>query len=85
MMEQQYLHTKRRNVDAAFFKSVDPAFFEFLTFPGVQHRWQLTRDHFAVEFSEHVDNAIVAARRRGYQRSFKSHPPRTGGTSAGYA
>jgi hypothetical protein len=75
IMEQQYLHTRRGNVDPAFFESIDLAFREFLTFPGVQRWWELSREHFGAEFRRRVDALMTAARERGYSSSFKSGMP----------
>jgi hypothetical protein len=41
IMEQQFLHTRRGHVDAAYFESLDLAFCELLTFPGTQRWWTL--------------------------------------------
>ena len=35
ILEQQHLHTKRGNVDPIYFESMNLAFFEWLTFPGI--------------------------------------------------
>lgn len=72
IMEQQHLHRMRRNLDSAFFESIDLGFKEFLTFPGVQRWWELSNDNFAPAFRRRVNEMIVAAKKRGYHSSFKS-------------
>ena len=71
IMEQQYLHTRHGHVDPAFFESIDLAYGEFLTFPGAQRWWELSKDHFCADFRARVDAMLSAAKQRGYRSSFK--------------
>ncbi|MGR8948529.1 MAG: hypothetical protein ACU84Q_10805 [Gammaproteobacteria bacterium] len=70
ILEQQHLHTRRGNVDPVYFESMNLAFFEWLTFPGVQKWWELSRDLFEAEFRKFVDAQIMKAKQKGYNSSF---------------
>ncbi len=71
VMEAQFLHTLTENMESALFESTRYAFFEALTFPGVQQWWELSRDMFEPRFKAHVDEMIPRAREKGYNSSFK--------------
>jgi len=74
LLEQQYLHISKGNINPAHFESVSKAYDEWLTFPGVQSWWEGSRSFFEEEFRERIDNAIYEAKEQGYESSFKNPP-----------
>lgn len=72
VLEQQQLHTRRGNLDPIYFDSLDLAFFEWLTFPGIQRWWELSNGLFAIEFREFIDQQIEKAKMKGYESTFKT-------------
>ncbi|MGR8946690.1 MAG: hypothetical protein ACU84Q_01495 [Gammaproteobacteria bacterium] len=71
ILEQQYLHTGKSQVDPVFFESIRLTFIEWLTFPGVQQWWMKSSGFFAREFSHHVDQMMAQAEQKGYESTFK--------------
>ena len=72
VLELQFLHTLNKNVDRAYFESINLGFFEFLTFPGVQRWWELSKGMFRMEFRQHIDELVLQAKQKGYESTFKS-------------
>ena len=71
MFEQHFVHIRRQKVDQMFVDSINLSFQEWLTFPGIQRWWELSRDLFVPEFREYVDDLIEKAKVRGYNSTFK--------------
>ncbi len=71
VMEQQYLHTTHGTMDPVYFRSVNKAFIELLSFPGVQEWWKLTRNMFDDQFCSHVEDMIVESRELKRPSSFQ--------------
>jgi hypothetical protein len=71
MFEQHFVHIRQQKVDQIFVDSINLSFEEWLTFPGIQRWWELSRDLFVPEFREHVDDLIKKAKVRGYSSTFK--------------
>ena len=71
LLEQEQLHISKGHIEPEIFESMNRARFEFLTFPGVQTWWNLSKDLFGSEFQAHVDDIIEKAKRRGYDSTFK--------------
>lgn len=69
--EQQYLHVSNKNVDAVYFESLQVALREWMTFPGAQQWWELSKGMFGSSFQTYVDNLMAEAKKRGYDSSFK--------------
>jgi len=71
MHEQHFAHIGQQNVDPIFVESIHLSFEEFLTFPGTQSWWDLSKDLFVTQFRDHVDGLVEKAKIRGYSSSFK--------------
>ena len=69
--EQQFVHIRQQKADPIFVESINLSFEEFLTFPGTQRWWELSKDLFVPEFRDHVASMIEVAKVRGYSSSFK--------------
>jgi hypothetical protein len=69
--EQQFVHLVQQKVDPTFVESVNLSFVEWLTFPGIQRWWGLSKDMFAPQFRDHVDDMIEKAKIRGYHSTFE--------------
>jgi len=61
VLEQQYLHISRGNVDADYFRSMDLGYGEILKFPGIQRWWDFTKHSFEEGFRAHIDKRIREA------------------------
>ena len=70
VIEQQYIHMSRGNVDPAFFKSTNLGFTELMSLPGVQTWWQWSRHSFEEGFRDHVDEMIANPKLDEYPSSF---------------
>jgi hypothetical protein len=68
--EQIHLHTQT-TVDPDFVKSIDLSYFEWLTFPGIQRWWEVSKDIFEPNFRNHIDTLVEKAKEKGYKSSFK--------------
>jgi len=71
LLEQERLHIRKGHIEPEIFDSMNRARFEFLTFPGVQTWWKLSKELFASEFQAHVDDLIEKAQKKGYDSTFK--------------
>ena len=69
--EQQFLHAKQSQVDQQYIQSFERAFFEALTYPGVQHWWEQSSKTYSDEFHEYVQKLIPKAAEAGYETAFK--------------
>ena len=70
MFEQHFVHVGQQKVDPSFVESINLSFEEWLTFPGIQRWWDLSKDMFEPQFREHVDKMIAKAKIRGYSSTF---------------
>jgi hypothetical protein len=69
VMEQQLLHNRISNIEDDYHQSMSRAFFEFLTFPGVQQWWENV-DMFSDEFQKYVRKRLIEAKSQGYSSTF---------------
>jgi hypothetical protein len=70
-IEQHFVHIQQHKVDQVFIDSINLAVEEWLTFPGAQRWWDLSKDMFVPQFREHIDNMIEIAKVQGYSSSFQ--------------
>ena len=70
--EQQYLHTKKGNIDPLFFESSDRSLIEWLRLPGAQQWWERHRPFFSDEFRAFLDTRVSNAKSQGYESSYKN-------------
>jgi hypothetical protein len=59
--DQIYLH-KQKTVDPDFVESIDLSYFEWLTFPGIQRWWEVSKDMFEPNFRNHIDTLSKRAK-----------------------
>jgi hypothetical protein len=71
VIEAQYLHLHTENVNSAYFESIQLSFSEFLSYPGSQQWWELSKDLFGVEFRNYLDVLIVKANEKRYGSTVK--------------
>jgi len=73
ILEQHHRHTSRENLDVAYNQSVDNQYAEFLSLPGVQRWWELSKSHFEPEFRAKVDTLITSTQGYEYASTFKNN------------
>lgn len=71
-VEQQYLHIDLGNIDPVYFASLNIAFLEFLSFPGVQTWWEMSNGLFESGFRERIERDFKAAKRLNYKGSYQT-------------
>ena len=69
--EQQLIHASNSHVNDQYYQSFTRAFFEVLTFPGVQQWWENSGDTYCDHFQEYVENQLPKAQEVGYKSTFK--------------
>ena len=72
VIEAQYIHSLTEQADATYFESVQLAYFEFLTYPGAQQWWEVSKGMFGAEFQSYLDRIIVQAKVNGRKRPLES-------------
>jgi len=70
VIEQQYIHMTRGNVDPTFFRSTNLGFTELMARPGVQSWWRWSRHAFEEGFRAHIDRMISHPEISDYRSSF---------------
>ena len=71
LLEQQYLHIEKGQIEPVIFESMNRALYEWLTFPGTQKWWELSKELFEEGLRTKVDKLITEAKDKGYDSSFK--------------
>ena len=69
--EQMFLHVQNKNVESKYFDSINLAFSEWMTMPGVQQWWSGSRESFDNEFRERIDKEMANGKQIEYNSSFK--------------
>ena len=69
-MEVQFFHTKNKNVEASFLDSINLIFCEFLTWPGVQQWWEVSKHGFENEFREQIERQLEESKTKSYASTF---------------
>ena len=77
LIEQHHLHIKKGHIDPSFFASMDRAYSDWITKPGVQQWWESAKDMFEAGFAGIVDSQIAAGKERGYESSYKEERERS--------
>ena len=77
VVEQQLLHIDDFNADQDYIDSFQRSFFEALTFPGVQQWWETSNNLFSERFQAYVNKALIDAKAKGYNSTFKSKTDET--------
>jgi len=72
LLEQQYLHVGKGNIDPAFFESADRTYADFLVTPGIQEWWERHRTHYSDGFRSLVDEQIEKAKVQGWESTYKA-------------
>jgi len=71
LLEQQILHIEKGHLELVIFDSMNRAIYEWLTFPGTQKWWEMSKELFEEGFQTKVDKLIAEAKSKGYDSSFK--------------
>ena len=69
--EQQYFHTRTRNVEGLYLNSMDNYFLEFLSFPGIRSWWKSSKHSFESNFQEHIESAMERSKEKVFNSTFK--------------
>jgi len=69
VIEAQYLHLHTENVNPAYFESIQMSFSEFLSYPGAQQWWELSKGLFGVDFRKYLDNLVLEAKENKYDNT----------------
>ena len=71
LLEELFLHIEKGQIEPVIFESMNRALHEWLTFPGTQKWWELSKELFEEGLQIKVDNLIAVAKEKGYDSSFK--------------
>ena len=72
LLEQQYLHVRKGNIDPTFFESADRTYLELLVTPGSQEWWKQHRTQYSDGFRLLVDKQIEKAKAKGWESTYKA-------------
>ncbi len=72
VMELQYFHSKKRNIDASFLDSINRTLSEILSFPGVQQWWETTHYSFEDGFQQHIEHLLSESKTKSYPSTFST-------------
>ena len=75
--EQQFLHTTSGNLDPSYFESMNRAFSEWLTLPGIMRWWELSQHTFDERFQRHISELVDEGTQKSYYSTFDKNRDNT--------
>jgi hypothetical protein len=70
-VEQQYLHSRTSHADDEHLESLSVSIQEFIELPGVQTWWKLSKESFAKDFRNYMNDVVHEAAKKPRASTFR--------------